>query len=100
MALGDLAGMVQPKAEYCLRGNNPEVLLLTVIHGDEKEVRKSVEQTLRSELYQKTNYMFIPEVSPSAAQAGTRENVQGVDLNRSFNDKTNPEVIRLQNMLE
>lgn len=93
-------GKVQPEAECYLHGDNPERLLLTVTHGDEKEVRESVKQTLELEPYQETSYLYVPEVSPSASKAGTRRNAQGIDLNRSFNDETNLEVIRLKNILD
>jgi hypothetical protein len=86
--------------EYILNGENPRILFLTLTHGNEKEVAECLKRALSEDKYKNLNYLYVPEVSPSATKLGTRENAWGSDPNRSFNDPTNPEVIRLGKILE
>jgi hypothetical protein len=54
------------------------------IHGDEWSVIASVQKAILTHQAQLGSFIFIPECSPSAIQLRTRQNGEGLDLNRSF----------------
>ena len=74
--------------EYLQQGKNPKLLILSGTHGDEYEVIESVKKSIKHYKKNLPSFMFIPEVSPSAVKLGTRENINMVDLNRSFFENT------------
>lgn len=66
-------------------------LILSGIHGDEYGVISSVQKYLDS--HDVPDYLYIPEVSPSAVKLKTRRNVRNLDLNRSFlSNVSEPEI--------
>lgn len=76
------------------KGNNPKLLLLSGTHGDEFEVIASVKKALKKYSSILPDYLYIPEVSPSAVKLKTRINEDGKDLNRSFFDETSIKEVR------
>ncbi len=68
------------------------------MHGDEYEVVGCVKQYLKD--HKRSNYFYIPEVSPSAVAHKTRMNAFGRDVNREFFDPPrDPEVQTLMNKI-
>jgi predicted deacylase len=68
-----------------------KLLILSGMHGDEFEVIDCVKKYIAEHVL--SDYLYIPEVSPSAVAAQTRRNKFGSDVNRSFFDPpTDPEV--------
>ncbi len=79
---------------YFVQGGKPKLLLLSGTHGDEYGVIEAVKGSIRKYLSQLPEFVFIPEVSPSAVSNRTRVNNNGIDLNRSFGDSSlEPETI-------
>jgi len=66
------------------KGNNPKLGLFSGIHGDEWRIIKHVENIMNKYSDSMSAYLYIPQCSPSAVEKKTRENENGVDLNRSF----------------
>ncbi len=64
--------------------SEPKLLILSGVHGDEREVISCVKKYLTS--HKQLQYMYIPEVSPSAVSKKTRLNAYGKDVNREFFD--------------
>lgn len=73
-----------PSFRYYLKGSNPKLLIHSGTHGDEWEVIGLVEEYLIKNKDRLPDFIFVPEVSPSAVQAKTRVNGNGFDLNRIF----------------
>lgn len=70
--------------EYLLRGSHPTLLILSGLHGDEHEVIDAVSDYVRTQSYSLPDFLFIPQVSPSAVLQKTRRNQYGHDINRQF----------------
>lgn len=69
---------------YFIHGKNPCILFDSGIHGDEYEVINCLKNSLSGKLNQLLDFLYIPEMSPSAVELKTRVNAYGLDLNRSF----------------
>lgn len=82
------------KTEYFIQGKNPSLLIVSGVHGDEFGVINSVRASIRRYLIRLPDFLFIPEMSPSAVLLGTRKNKEGLDLNRSFFDNSTSEEVR------
>lgn len=79
---------------YHVSGLHPKLLILSGTHGDEGEVTEHVTRYLVDHNRKLPDYLYIPEVSPSAIAQKTRKNKYGRDLNREFlNLPSDPEVI-------
>lgn len=84
-------------------GNGPvKVLLWSQMHGNEStttrallEVFKMLFQPEGQSLLTALTLMVIPQLNPDGADAYTRHNANGVDLNRDALDLTQPESIAL-----
>src|SRR3989344_4105650 len=74
--------------EYFQKGSNPRLLILSGMHGDESGVITSIQTYLEKNLETVPDFLFVPEVSPSAVAAGTRKNSAGRDINRHFLNQT------------
>lgn len=70
--------------KYFLSDENPTLLMASGTHGDESEIVPLVEEIVWKYHDKLPPFMFIPEISPSACELNTRENKDGLDLNRSF----------------
>lgn len=73
---------------YYIRGTHPKWLIDSVTHGNEAGVKKSVGCFIADNEERMPDFLWVPEVSPSAARLGTRRNARGVDVNRVFGDDT------------
>jgi len=74
----------QTGQEYFQSGNEPKLLIVGQTHGDESEIVPLVENVLFNHCSELPPFLFVREISPSASKLGTRENIDGLDLNRSF----------------
>ena len=78
---------------YFVKGENPKLLLLTGMHGDESGVIDSVTSYVEQNAEKLPDFLYIPQVSPSAVAAKTRINSFNHDVNRQFfDDPKDPEV--------
>lgn len=75
-----------PPLRYYTHGNNPRLLVHSGTHGNERGVISSVERYLTSHAEAMPEFIFVPEVSPSAVAKRTRKNAAGRDVNRMFTD--------------
>ncbi|MEX0331068.1 MAG: M14 family metallocarboxypeptidase [Puniceicoccaceae bacterium] len=63
----------------------PQVYISTGVHGDEPAGPMALLELLRRKAFpDSANYTFFPMVNPTGLAAGTRENADGVDLNRDY----------------
>jgi len=60
------------------------VLVVGVVHGDEAAGLPIVEALLRTPPPAGTELVVVPDLNPDGVAAHTRQNADGVDLNRSF----------------
>lgn len=67
------------------RGERPELLIVSGIHGDETGSVPVLSACLAQLLPHLPDFVFIPILSLEAAKSGTRASEAGVDFNRSFN---------------
>lgn len=74
--------------EYWIKGDHPTLLLMSGTHGDEYEVIEPLKKAVEKYSSELPDFLFIPEVSPSAVALKTRRNAAGRDTNRSFTEKT------------
>jgi len=84
--------------EYIVKGENPQLLIMSGTHGDEYQVIASVEKTIGRLWNELSDFLFIPQVSPSAVLAKTRVNENGLDINRNFFDDSSEKEI--QNLIK
>lgn len=71
----------------------PRVYISSGIHGDEPAGVYALLEMLRDGLFDdRVEWRLCPLLNPSGLAAGTRENAQGVDLNRDYRRKTSSEV--------
>lgn len=75
---------VMADLEYYISGNNPKLLIHSGTHGDEYEVIDCVKKSIKKYSYMLPEFVFVPNVSPSAVKAKTRLNANLKDLNRIF----------------
>lgn len=79
---------------YYIRGKNPKLLILSGTHGDETDVTTCVSHYIDTHQSDLPDYLYIPELSPSAVKLKTRRNIFDHDLNREFlHNPKDPEVI-------
>ena len=74
--------------EYYLRGDNPQILFLSGMHGDEYESGAILEEFIKKQREYLPEFLYIPRVSPSAVASGSRLNAYGNDINRQFDSVT------------
>ncbi len=93
--------VIGEKIEYEMKGKSPDILIVSGTHGDEPGVVSSVEMAMEKYGNTLTNYFYIPKLSPSAIDLGTRKNKYGNDLNRNFVSGTNDnEAIAVMDLLK
>jgi hypothetical protein len=76
------------KIEYWVKGEKPRFIFHSGTHGDEFEVIDSTYRSLNQYSSRLGNFIYIPQVSPSAVAQKTRRNAEGIDLNRHFFEGT------------
>jgi protein MpaA len=65
-----------------------DVLVIGVFHGDEPQGKFIIENYINERLtLHDSRFTFIPCLNPDGLALGTRENANGVDLNRNFPTK-------------
>jgi predicted deacylase len=79
---------------FAQKGRAPSWLIHTGTHGDESGVNDSVQRFLEQSGDLLPDFLWVPEVSPSAVALGTRKNCWDHDVNRMFQDNSDdPEVM-------
>lgn len=79
---------------FAQKGRAPSWLIHTGTHGDESGVNDSVQRFLEQSGDRLPDWLWVPEVSPSAVHKKTRRNHWGHDVNRHFQDNSrDPEVV-------
>ena len=79
------------------------ILVTAGIHGDEPAGPQAVLRFLERDnhvLFQRFNFLILPCINPHGYQHNTRENSNGTDLNRSFENDTQVEVRFVKAMLK
>ncbi|MBN1915872.1 succinylglutamate desuccinylase/aspartoacylase family protein [Candidatus Dojkabacteria bacterium] len=74
--------------KYFLSGENPKLLIISGIHGDEYKIIELLQFYLKNNFTILPSFLFIPTISPSALTAKTRINKNKNDLNRQFFEGT------------
>jgi len=87
------------------KGNPRRVLISGGIHGDEPAGVETICAFLENKLYKnflkEWEFTILPCINPSGYDAGTRNNHDGIDLNRKFKEDRVPrEVAFVKRMLE
>lgn len=72
--------------KYYIQGESPSILLLSGMHGDEYEAGQLLERFVSANYQKLPDFLYVPQVSPSAVSAHTRKNAYGNDINRQFID--------------
>jgi len=72
------------RLRYFQKGERPVWLIHTGTHGDELAVIGLVREYLSANEKKLPDFIWVPEVSPSAVRSGTRNNEHGLNLNRVF----------------
>ena len=79
----------------------PCVYLSGGIHGDEPASVDSMLTLIKSGLLdQQANWRIAPILNPTGVSAETRENENGIDLNRDFRDSKTAEILSYKRWLE
>jgi predicted deacylase len=82
---GKVGGTALPVLERRSREDGPEVYISTGVHGDEPAGPMALLELLQKGGFPPTaNYTLFPLVNPTGLLAGTRENADGIDLNRDY----------------
>lgn len=77
---------------YSRRGTGPLVLLSAGIHGDEPASPLAALEFLSSNPSPDFSWLLTPLLNPTGLAAGTRENHEGLDLNRDYHQPQSSEV--------
>lgn len=86
---------------YYIHGNHPRILLFSGMHGNEYESGKILTKYLTKHASTLPDFVYIPEVSPSAVAAGTRKNSYDHDINRQFTHHTDdPEALSIMTIVQ
>lgn len=79
------------------KGNSRRVLISGGIHGDEPAGVETICTFLENKLYRDFlkdwEFTLLPCINPSGFEAGTRNNLNDVDLNRKFKEKAVPQEV-------
>lgn len=74
------------------RGPRPRIYLSSGMHGDEPAPPHAVLELLRArEFTPDADWIICPLLNPGGLARGTRENARGVDLNRDYRGRLEPE---------
>ncbi|HVK58620.1 MAG TPA: M14 family metallocarboxypeptidase [Candidatus Kapabacteria bacterium] len=74
------------------RSAKQNVYLSSGIHGDEPAGPLAILELLRSNEWPEANLWLVPCVNPNGFRLNTRENAEGVDLNRDYRHQNSTEV--------
>jgi len=84
---------------YFQKGVNPRLLILRGTHGNEFHILPKVTKVVQELMLTLPDFVFIPEVSPSAVTLQSRKNAYGNDINRGFGQLSDPEVDVLKEIM-
>jgi predicted deacylase len=73
---------------YVIKGEKPKFLLISGTHGDEFGVAVSAKKIVEKYFGKLPDFVFVSNASPSALSSKTRNNGEGLNLNRNFFNKT------------
>ncbi len=90
---------VERTIPYTVNGKNPKLLIATGTHGDEFHVIPMVAEVIKELHRELPDFLYIPEVSPTAVVARSRINGFGNDINRNFGLLDDPEADLLKQIL-
>ncbi len=79
---------------YYTKGEKPRLLVHSGTHGDEWEVIDLVKNAMEKYEAKMPNFIFVPQVSPSAVALRTRINGRGMDVNRIFSFNSSDSEVR------
>lgn len=86
--------------KYHIKGHSPQLVIHSGTHGDEFHVIEPLRKVVEKMYDELPDFLYVPEVSPSAVKLGTRENNLGHDMNRVFwGANFDPEVIANKQIL-
>jgi hypothetical protein len=101
-AVSVLGNSVQNQPVYAIRlgSGRTKIFMWSQMHGNESTTTKAVfdliwllqsTSPIASTLLSQFEFLILPLVNPDGALAYTRENANGIDLNRDAQDRTQPE---------
>lgn len=78
---------------YHIKGNHPRLIIHSGTHGDEFHLIEPLKEVINEIYHELPDFLYVPEVSPSAVRAKSRINALGNDMNRVFwKENSDPEV--------
>jgi murein peptide amidase A len=90
---GDCAGV--PLASYTKRtpGASARIYVSSGVHGDEPAAPHALLRMLETGSFDaRATWFLCPLINPTGFQRGTRENAEGIDLNRDYLDRRTTEI--------
>jgi hypothetical protein len=94
---GKMDGIGLPVLERKCSDDAPEIYISSGVHGDEPAPPMAVLEMLKLKGFpESANYTIFPLINPTGLQAGTRENRDGIDLNRDYGSSPASKEIRSQ----
>jgi hypothetical protein len=91
--LAEIAGCPLAAFTKRARGRRPRVYLSAGVHGDEPAPPHALLELVRSgALDDRATWFVVPMLNPTGFVRGTRENADGIDLNRDYKDVRTAEV--------
>ena len=99
----------KPIYSYQIGRGKTKILIWSQMHGNESTTTKAIfdlfnfldsESGLQSHLLEKFSLCFVPILNPDGAKLYTRENANGIDLNRDAQDLSQPESKILKQLYE
>lgn len=86
--------------KYHIKGHTPRLVIHSGTHGDEYHVIEPLRRVVTRLYDELPDFLYVPEVSPSAVRLNTRENELGHDMNRVFwGANFDPEVVANKQIL-
>jgi protein MpaA len=73
-------------------GDHPPVYVSAGMHGDEPAGPLAALELLRSGVFDEGSCLICPALNPAGLAAGTRENAEGIDLNRDYLNRSSSEI--------
>ena len=73
-------------------GDEPAAYLSAGMHGDEPSGPLAALELLENGAFDEGPWLLCPVLNPSGVAAGTRDNADGIDLNRDYWNRRTPEV--------